>query len=191
MKNTISTMISSSDINDYLQSYTNTPINDKILEYKDLLQYNNINDLLPNKRDFVIILTQFKKDCGHFCAITRGPDSKGKDTITWFDSLGGKNGKPDAELHLIPDYTNEQFNQDSPVISNLIFTADKNQRLVYNNKKIQKNDPSVATCGRFCIAFIIAIMKYGLDYDDFVDFFKVMTKKYNCSNDELVCHIIP
>ena len=43
----------------------------KILTYEDLEKYNSIEELLPDEKDFKIILTETKPNSGHWTTIQR------------------------------------------------------------------------------------------------------------------------
>ena len=59
------TPLSDSDIKNILGDNT------KILEYKDLLNYTDINKILTKDKDYIILLYELKASSGHWTAILK------------------------------------------------------------------------------------------------------------------------
>lgn len=136
-----------------------------IIKYSELENYNNINDLLPKKGDFVIILTETKKNEGHWCCMMRG-----KDSFEWFDSYGEH---PTGELNFIPIFVKKMLNQNSYQLIRLLKTIPKDMKLEYNSNKLQVLKDGINTCGRWCIARIHCF-RMGYTLEDFLN--KVIDK---------------
>ena len=120
----------------------------KILTYEDLEKYNSIEELLPDEKDFKIILTETKPNSGHWCGLARKNNN-----IMWFDSYGLA---PDAELKYIPKFMNRLLHQNVPQIHRLLKTCKKagftNE---FNHYKFQAEGEHICTCGRWTIFFIL------------------------------------
>ena len=69
--------LSDTDIKSYLGKST------KIIEYKDLKNYNSIDELLPNDKDFCVLLYENEAHSGHWTAVLKYDND-----IELFDSYG-------------------------------------------------------------------------------------------------------
>lgn len=175
MKIKLATMISDKDFEKYFSD-----ANQKILKYSQLENIKDINELLPDEKDYRIILTENKKNSGHWCAITRD-----NDIYTWFDSYGEY---PDDELKYIPKFINEMLGQDKKHLSRLLKTIKEPNQIFYNKTKYQKLADGINTCGRWCICFLL-LHHIGYDLKEFKNFIKLNSKKYNdMPYDILICN---
>lgn len=175
-KNLLCKMISDSDFSKYI---TDAP--EKLIKYCDLSNYSNINDILPNDKDFKIILTESKKNEGHWCVLC-----KYNNIIEWFDSYGVA---PDGELKFISNAMRKLLGEDKNFLSNLLKTCNKNQKVIYNKKKLQMLKDGINTCGRWCIARLI-LLHINYDLKEFINFMKKMKKDYNMPYDLIICDFI-
>jgi hypothetical protein len=127
----------------------------KILKYEELDKFNSIKELLPKKRDFVVMLVETTENCGHWFAIVRI-----NKTITYFDSYGLR---PDKSLLWTDKYTRKSLNQDIPFVSLLLNKAiDEGFKVYFNEIKFQDiTMPKYVTCGLWCISFILYYMKHN------------------------------
>lgn len=129
--------------------------------YNEMPKVKNVDDLFIN--DCCLILYNWGKEgnaiLGHWCCLRR--NKKGNKTIiNFFDSYGDF---IDDQLDNIPI-------KHIPNLSKLLyeFSIRKNCYVEFSNRKLQKNDEKIATCGRWCGLF----MKYkNIDIDDFGDIF--------------------
>lgn len=174
MKTKLATMISDKDYNTYF-----TDASQKLLKYSQLENINDINELLPEERDYRIILTENKQNSGHWCAITRI-----NDVYTWFDSYGEK---PDGELKYISAIMNKVLGQDKKHLSRILKTIREPNQIFYNETKYQKLKDGINTCGRWCICFLL-LHHIGYDLEEFKEFIQLNCKKYNMPPDILICH---
>jgi hypothetical protein len=173
MKNKLATMISDEDFNQYFEDAPK-----KLLKYSELENIKDIDELLPEPKDYKIILTESKKNSGHWCALTR------KDNIyTWFDSYSGK---PDSELKFIPAVMNQMLGQNKHHLTRILKTIKQPCQIFYNETKYQKLRDGINTCGRWCICFLI-LFHIGYDLADFKNFIQLNCKKYNMPPDVLIC----
>jgi hypothetical protein len=174
MKNKLATMVSDEDFNKY---FIDAP--QKLLKYSQLESINDINELLPEEKDYRIILTENQKNSGHWCCIT-----KDNDIYTWFDSYGEK---PDGELKYISTIMNKILGQDKKHLSRILKTIKEPNQLLYNETKYQKLRDGINTCGRWCICFLL-LHHMGYDLAEFKNFIKLNSKKFNnMPYDILIC----
>ena len=173
MKTKLATMISDADFNKF---FVDAP--QKLLKYSELENIKDINELLPDERDYRIILTESEKNSGHWCAIT-----KQKGVYTWFDSYGEK---PDGELKYISAIMNKILGQDKKNLSRILKTIKQPNQIFYNETKYQKLKDGINTCGRWCICFLL-LSHIGYDLKEFKNFIDLNCKKYNMPPDILIC----
>jgi len=62
----------------------------KVITYKELNDYNNLAELLPNEKSFAFLLMESSPNKGHWIALSRYGDE-----IEVFDSYGGA---PDTQI---------------------------------------------------------------------------------------------
>jgi len=154
-------------------------VKDKILKYSELENYNTIDELMPDKDDFRILLLESEPSVGHWCCLIR----KG-DTLEFFDSYG-KTHK--GELKYIPKFINNMLNQKDDYLTR-IMKSSKNP--IFSTLKLQNNNPDVCTCGRHIIARILC-SKAGYDLTDYEKLIKRESKERGIPPDILVCHWVP
>ena len=131
----------------------------KIIKYSELSEYPTINHLLPNNKDFKIILIESKYNVGHWSAVM-----KYGNIIEWFNSYGTA---PEYDFKFIPNFTKHLLGQGGNALTKLLKTKNKDQQLYYNKKKLQVIDDNINTCGRWVTARILAML-VGYELDDFI-----------------------
>lgn len=131
-----------------------------IIKYSELADYPTINDLLPNDKDFKIILIESSVNQGHWVAIM-----KYGNIIEYFNSYGTK---PEYDFKFIPTMVKHLLGQGGNILTNLLKTKEKGQKIYYNKKKLQKIDDNINTCGRHVVARILS-MKLGYELDDYIN----------------------
>jgi hypothetical protein len=117
--------------------------------YPELAMMSSLDQLLNSKVkcDAAIILYMSKPAFGHWVCIFKTPGDP--ETIEFFDSYGYS---PDDELKMINESYREQSNQDSAYLSALIMDALQDgyiKQVIYNKTKLQNDNTSIATCGRW------------------------------------------
>jgi hypothetical protein len=116
----------------------------KIMKYRDIKNYNNIDEvLLPYNK--VVLLYEIKPKYGHWCCLF-----KNNNTIEFFDPYGMK---IDKQLDFINDNFKKESNQDYPYLSRLLLKSP--YKLTYNDKKLQEKKEDVSSCGRHCCIRLI------------------------------------
>ena len=166
-KNKLARMITDADFAKY---FSDAP--EKILKYSQLADIKDIDELLPNDKDYRVILTESKRNEGHWCCIMKYTDSEGKKWIEWFDSYSGK---PDSELKFIPEPIKKMLGQDKNYLSRILKTVKPPYNILYNATKYQKLKDGINTCGRWCIARLL-FFHIGYSLKDFKDFVKESSK---------------
>ena len=173
-------MMSDQDFTRYLGG----SVENKIIKYADLKNYNNINQLLPNDNDYCVILIESEKNSGHWTCLTRRGD-----TITEFDSYG--DGDLDHELKFIPKQMQMCLGEKPNEMRDLLKTRGKGIKLIQNKMKLQsKGDPSsgvdVNTCGKHCISYILA-SRMGYTLPEYQELVKREMEKEGKPSDIVVC----
>lgn len=164
-------MFSNSDIERWLG-------NDCIIKYSDLAEYPTINDLLPNDKDFKVILVESSVNQGHWVCIM-----KYGDIIEYFNSYGTL---PEYDFKFIPTMVKHLLGQGGNILSKLLKTKDKGQKVFYNKKKLQTINDNINTCGRWCVARCLS-MKIGWELDDFINKVEEKMEETGKPSDILVC----
>ena len=157
----------------------------KILTYNELSKYNTIEELLPKELDYVILLYQNKKNVGHWVLLSRYDN-----TIEFFSSYGDYIDEP---LKWTSLKKRIGLGEDRPFLSQLLSNAisSKKFKVIYNSFSFQnKNDLSIATCGRWVVLRIHTILLFKLPLDKFIQMIKRMKKEKKISYDILVSQII-
>jgi hypothetical protein len=149
----------------------------KIVEYKDLDQFRDMNDLLPNEKDYVIILIESQPNSGHWVSI-----SKANGVITLMDSYGCK---LEDELNFISKAINRMLGQTKGELEKLIDSVDDCD-VIYNKTRLQSEDPMISTCGRWSCAWI-QMFKLGYTLEEFLNIVSEQCKTTGLAPDILVC----
>ena len=170
-------MINDADFSKWL----GTDASSKILKYRDLVNYQTIYDLIPNKNDYRIILTESQQNVGHWCALLRYNNS-----IEWWDSYGVR---PDGELQFIPAKVKRELGETQHHLTRLINTANRGEKVVYNHKKFQTLKDGINTCGKWVIARVKAFLN-GFDLKHFQDFIENECIEKGKPADVVVCDCI-
>lgn len=164
-------MFSNSDIDRWLGE-------GHIIKYSDLADYSNINELLPNDRDFKVILIESSVNQGHWVAVM-----KYGNILEFFNSYGTT---LEHDFKFIPTMVKHLLGQGGNLLTKLMKTKDKGQKIYYNKKKLQKINDDINTCGRWVVARCLS-MKIGWELDDFINKVEDKTKETGKAPDILVC----
>jgi hypothetical protein len=153
-----------------------------ILKYHDLVGKEDIDEIVPEKRGFRIVLIEDKENSGHWCSIYKN----GKQ-IEWFDSYSGK---PDSELKFINMIQRKKLNESHEELSRILANSKaKGYNVVYNTKRFQKLDPNIGTCGRHTI-LRASMFGQGMDLKEYQNYMKELKDKTGLSYDEIVTKLI-
>jgi hypothetical protein len=157
MKRTLAYSLSDADIRHILGQGT------KIIEFKDMDMFKTIYDLLPNEKDFAIVLVEQKDNSGHWVMLLRD-----ENRIEQFDSYGVT---LETELNFVSQAMNRMLGQSKQEFHTLMKTIDDEDELVFNKARLQSEDPTIATCGRHCcLRALMHNLGYSLEeYLQFLD----------------------
>lgn len=152
--------------------------------YADLKNFNDLDDIFHNsdsefEDDSAIILYKSEPTFGHWVMV-----SKNDDGYNYLDSYGEEIDNP---LKYVPDKVNKELGQDKKYLAKLMLKKlEGGHDIYYNNAKLQKIDPNVSTCGRYCAMYL----KFKhLNVDDFAKMIKKLSKKLDMSTDELITYM--
>ena len=155
----------------------------RILTYSELSKYDDIQQLLPNNKDYVIILVQFKINFGHWVGLARNYDN-----IFYFDSYGYR---VDKHHDLQPQNMKNKLNQKEPILSWLLNNAiDNGFNVYFNSKKYQKDSrptSNINTCGRHVATFLKYFMTHNNpNFKNYYNYMNGLKNKYNLNYDYVV-----
>ena len=176
-KESLAKMFSEADFKRYFD------MEGKILTYQDLEKINNISELLPDEKDYKIILTETKPNSGHWTTIQRRGNK-----IIYFDSYGLG---ADRELQFIPRMMNKLLHQQEHHITRLLKTS-KNFGYINetNHYKYQAEGSHICSCGRWSIwSILMTNLNYSLA--DMETFIKKWSFELDKPNDILIIEWVP
>jgi hypothetical protein len=153
--------------------------NAKIMTYSQLMDYDNINDVLPSDKDFAFVLIEDSPNKGHWVCI-----SKYGNTAEFFDSYGGQ---PDSQLKWNSKQKNEKLGQSHKKLTEMFNKF--GGRVVYNPVRYQGGAADVNTCGRHC-TFRILNMKDGKDLDNYYKYMEKLKNHTGKDYDEIVANFV-
>jgi hypothetical protein len=176
MQKMLNYSLSDSDIKSVLGDFA------KIIKYSDLDRYKSLNELLPYNNDFVVILIESEHNSGHWTCITRRDN-----VFSLFDSYGCKLSD---ELDFISKSMNYLLGNTKKEMENLIKNTDDDCEVVYNKERLQSKSSTVATCGRWCCAYL-SMFKMGYSLEEFLEYINKRCKESGLPPDVVVTKLIP
>lgn len=125
--------------------------NARIMTYNELSEIENITDILPKHKSYVILLYPVTSETdGHWVCLTRY-----RRNIEYFDSYGKK---PDEPLSW------GKYKSTPRYLSKLLDKT--NLRVVYNSTDFQsKRDYTITTCGAFAVFRILTMIEMNADLE--------------------------
>lgn len=122
-----------------------------IITYDKLKKYKSIEELLPNKIDYFILLYLREKNSGHWTIISRYDN-----VIEYNDSYGNKIDEP---LTWVSPEQNKMLGITKKYLSDLLFKQNKFY-VISNDKDYQKesNVIDINTCGRYAVCRAINLL---------------------------------
>ena len=155
----------------------------KIYTYNQL-KNKKIEELLPSKKSYCIILYQNSPNSGHWTCLLRK-----NNIIEYFDSYGGK---VDAPLKWISKEKNLKLGINKPYLSEMLKNSPNIYHLVYNDFDFQNlKNHDISTCGRWCLLRLLLYKYSDIMIDDFKKIIKKIKKKLKKSTyDEIATRII-
>ena len=166
--------LSDSDITRILGKYC------KILEYKDLSKYKNINEIFTKDNDYFVLLYELAPQSGHWTGVL-----KYANVIEFFDPYGMQ---ADKELAWISKSARAKLNEQYPYLSTLINNS--NMQVVHILTKFQSFKSSVSTCGDHVVHRIYRFIHDNLDLYDYTNYMNYIKSEYHLNYDEIVSEFI-
>ena len=152
----------------------------KILEYKDLLNYKNINEILTKDNDYFILLYELQAQSGHWVGVLK------YDNLIEFHDPYGLNA--DKELAWISKSARAKLHEQCPYLSKLINNSD--MKFIHNTTRFQSFKSSISTCGDHVVHRIYRFIHDKLDLDDYIQYMSHLKKEYHLNYDEIVSEFI-
>ena len=160
-----------------IQSYLGKSV--KIVEYKDLKNYNSIDELLPNNKDYCILLYENEPDSGHWVGLLKYDNN-----IELFDSYGNTDTKI---LSWTPFKVRQMLGEDDDYLTKLVNKS--NYHFIHNRKKYQGDNAE--TCGRHVILRILAFLQDNADLPQYNHMIEALKKNHpNQNMDQIVSSLI-
>ena len=178
IRNRMRTNITDLDLKRYFPE-TNLP-NDNVIKYSELGDIKKMNEILPHDKSWKIILLEQEFNTGHWMMICRYGN-----TYCEFDSYGKK---IDEELKFVDKIQKILLGQNKKYMTELLNKLPKGTKKIWNKKKLQKLNNASATCGRWCILFVICMRDFGFDLKEFQEYIERWSKKLGLTPDELVSY---
>lgn len=155
----------------------------KIVKFADLDSYKSIYELLPNKMDFVFMLTETEPNHGHWQLILRD-----NNIFEFFDSYGDQ---PKTILNFIPKYMMKLLGNDyEKDIGHILKSVEKPDKLVINSFPFQSEIEGVNTCGRWIALRVALMLQKNMNNKQFIKYIKELKMKSKLTFDEMICSII-
>lgn len=156
----------------------------RIMTYKELSNYQTIEELLPESKSYIILLYEVQPNNGHWVGLMRY-DFNDTPTIEYNDAYG----KPvDNPLKWIPKLNRIQLGEDKPLLTDLLNKTEL--KVVHNNKQYQDDDPDIADCGRWAILRILAMKEENMDLKTYQHWIHKLKKDSGYSYDQIVSAFI-
>ena len=153
----------------------------KIIKYSSLSQYNKLTDLLPNPKDFLILLYEETLNNGHFVGLLRY-----NGIFEYFDSYALPPEKP---LLWYSDEEKNKLGQRPNLLMNLFNTTNDDviyNTIVYQNDEDLKDNYDVSTCGKHVLFRITRLMNNDLSLPEYHQKMKQLKKITGYDYDEIV-----
>jgi hypothetical protein len=154
--------------------------NCKILKYNQFKNYKNLDQIIPNNKDYIIILYETSPNSGHWCCLMNC-----KGNYEYFDSYGKEPSQP---LSWNTPTINHMLGQDKPYLNYLIDSSHPDT--FYNDIEYQSTKNDINTCGRHCIFRILCMIKKDFNLKQYYKFMKSLKNKSNEQYDTIVSYMI-
>ena len=151
----------------------------KIMRYSKLQNFAHIDELLPGKINYCILLYEDSPNKGHWVVVC-----KYGNFCEFFDSYGGA---PDTQLNWNPKIINEKLDQE-PYLTNLFNKCP--YEVVYNPIKYQGDSDDINTCGRHCVFRIINLIEMSRNLSKYYQLMKEIKELTDYSYDDIVSNFI-
>ena len=154
----------------------------RIIKYADLDNFKSLNELLPENNSYVVILIESEHNSGHWVTI-----SFRDNVFTILDSYGCDIRD---ELNFISRSMNYILGNTKKEMTDLIKNTSDCCEVIYNKERLQSKNSGIATCGRWCSAYI-SYFKMGYDLEEFLNFIYKRCEESGLPPDVVVTKLIP
>jgi hypothetical protein len=162
----------------------------EIVKYQHLDNYQNIEQLLPKNKTFIIILIEWELNTGHWVLLSRYKD-KGKDILEYFNSYSAF---PSSELQLLDDKKRIELDECEKHLNILLNKALNKYQIIYNKYPLQSTKKirgvDIGTCGVHCIIRCVMMLHYNFNLQQYLNWLKEIKKDTGLSYDEIVVIIV-
>jgi hypothetical protein len=160
----------------------------KIISHQDLKNYKSLDQLMPHKKEVVVIIWESKPNYGHWTLLSKYIDEEtNKPTIEYYDSYGYPINEPLKWIR--SEFKNKIDGTD--YLTNLLKKAEKEgYDIIYNSKNFQ-NKKDVATCGRHVISRAVSIMKYNQSLSNYIKMMNEIKNTTGFDYDSSVSQLVP
>lgn len=177
LETAIETPLSDKFITEYMKQFGDDV---KIITYDNLDEYRSIDELLPNEKDYFMLLYLSEPNSGHWICVC-----KLNNEIIFFDPYGIY---VDDELKWTSYAQRKKLDVDKPYLSELLNKTDL--KVVYNKFRYQLMKKDVNTCGRHCCFFLgnMRVNNFGLK--KYYKLMQKLKKKMKMNYDEIVATFV-
>ena len=152
----------------------------RILKYSQFKNFKSLDQIIPNNKDYVIILYETSPNSGHWCCIMNFNNN-----YEYFDAYGKEPSQP---LTWNKPEINMMLGQSKPYLDYLINSNNKDT--FYNDIEYQSTKDDINTCGRHCIFRILCMIKKDFNLKQYYKFMKQLKNKSNEQYDIIVSYMI-
>jgi hypothetical protein len=158
----------------------------KIISHQELKDYKSIDELMPHKKDIVVIIWESSPNYGHWTLLSKYVDEETKKpTIESYDSYGYPINEP---LKWIKNKSIDSTDYLTPLLKK---AEKEGYDIIYNSKNFQNKKEDVATCGRHCICRAISIMKYNQSLSNYIKMINSIKDLTGFDHDSAVSQLVP
>jgi site-specific DNA-adenine methylase len=158
----------------------------KVVKYGELDdKYNTFEQLLPQEKDYAILLIESETNSGHWVCVLRN-----KNTFEYFDPYGVNHKQA---LSFTSQYMNQHLDNTPSDFGTLVKNMKPDQNLIINTTKYQNDEylDDVATCGRWCMARIQSFLMVTNTNTDFKNFITKQCALFNLPSDVIAVKLVP
>ena len=162
--------------------------NIKIISHQELKGYNSINQLMPHKKDVVVIIWESKPNYGHWTLLSKYVDEETKKpTIEYYDSYGYPINEP---LKWVNKKYKKMIDETDYLTPLLKQAQNEGYDIIYNSKNLQNKKEDVATCGRHVISRAISIMNHNQSLSNYIKMFNSIKELTGFDFDSAISQLV-
>jgi len=179
LKKIITEPMSDADIELYLPSA-------KVLMFRELKGYPNIQAILKRPRDYFIMLYEHTPQNGHWTAALRYGN-----TIEFFCPYGTSPYSPNSPLEWNSPDQNAAVDATSNYLETMLNQAEKDGfKVIFNKMDLQSKDNDINTCGSFVVFRILCLMEDDFSLSAFQKAIKKIHNATGLNYDEIAADAI-